>query len=190
MNTIQFDKKVKCGNDYVSVQIIQNCDDLKVGNIFLLGKTASNSRLAFCKVKDIGVNAKDKTGCNVGDYVMIDRLATFAHTSPIACLKYDSVICLTNKENNDYFPLKDMLFVEPQQKESVSNVGGIYVSNYGDRLNIGKITKLNFEKNEKYPFEVGQNVILTKGSDVVEFGNVTVYIYKKDMIVCSIEENV
>ena len=187
MTTTNFEKKVDCGNDFVAVKIIENCEELKVGNIYLPSTTEQNTRLAFCQVQSVGKNAADKTGCKIGDYVMIDRLATFGHTSPIACLKYDSVICFTNETKSEFFPLKDMLFVEPDEKEDISNVNGIFVMNYAEKLNLGTVTKIGFEKSEAYPFDVGDKVMMTKGADIVTFGEVKVYIYKKDMIICKVE---
>lgn len=188
MNITEFDKRLQCGNDFVAVRIIENCDELKIGNIYLPDQSKANGRLAFCIIENIGKTAKEKTSCNVGNYIMIDRLATFSHTSPVACLKYDSIICLTNKDNNDFYPLKDMLFVEPDDKDNVAKIGNIYMLNPEDKLNLGKITKINFNKSDEYPFEVGQHVMLTKGADEVQFGEKKVYIYKKDMIICKIED--
>lgn len=87
-----------CGPDYVAVRIIENCDELKVGSIWLPQTAGANGRLAFAKVESVGSAAAEKQGLKEGDYVMIDRLATFAHTAPVAALKYDSVICLTDKD--------------------------------------------------------------------------------------------
>ena len=188
MTTTDFNKKVECGNDFVAVKIIENCDDLKIGNIYIPSTSEQNTRLAFCQVQSIGKNAASKIGCNVGDHVMIDRLATYGHTSPIACLKYDSVICLTNEDKSDFFPLKDMMFVEPDEKEDITNVNGVFIPNYADKLNLGVITKIGFEANEEYPFSVGNKVMMTKGADIVKFGEVKIYIYKKDMIICTVEE--
>lgn len=188
MTTTDFNKKVQCGNAYVAVRIIENCDELKIGSIYLPQSTEQNTRLAFCKIENIGSEAAEKTGCKEGDYVMIDRLATYGHTSPVACLKFDSVICLTNETKTDFFPLKDMLFVEPDEKEDVSNVNGIFVMNYAEKLNLGTITKSGIEKSDEYPFEVGQKVMMTKGADIVTFGEVKVYIYKKDMIICTVQD--
>lgn len=113
MNTIQFDKKLTCGSDFVAVEVLDTCEELKIGNIWLPDSARSNERLAHCRVTDIGTNAKEKTGVEVGDYVMIDRLATFAWTSPTAALKYDSVICKTNADKTDFWPNADSMFVEP-----------------------------------------------------------------------------
>ena len=35
MTTIKFDKKLICGPEFVAVRIIENCDDIKVGSIWL-----------------------------------------------------------------------------------------------------------------------------------------------------------
>ena len=78
--------------------------------------------------------------------------------------------------------------IEPNEKENVSNVGGIYLTNYADRLNTGKIIKIGFDKNDEYPFSVGDTVMMVKGGDVVRFSDKTLHIFKKDMIVCTIED--
>lgn len=188
MTTIKFDKKLKCGNDFVAVTVFDTFNELKVGNIYLSDQIASNSRLAFCKVDDIGEHAKEILGIEVGDYVMIDRLATFAWTAPSAALKYDSVICKTNEDHTEFFPLKDVAFIEPDEKSDTTNVNGVIVTNYDKRLNTGKITKMGFETSTEYPFNIGDSVMLVKGGDVIELGSSKLYIYKKDMIICTIEE--
>jgi co-chaperonin GroES (HSP10) len=188
MTTIKFDKKLKCGNDFVAVTVIDTLDELKIGNIYISDSIAANNRLAFCKVDDVGVNAKDILGIEIGDYVMIDRLATFAWTAPSAALKYDSVICKTNADRTEFWPLKDVLFVEPDIKNDTTNVNGVFVTNYDKRLNTGTIVKMGFETNDEYPFNIGDKVMLVKGGDEVNLGKTKFFIYKKDMIVCTIAE--
>ena len=189
MTTIQFDKKLKCGNVFVAVRVLDVQNETKIGNVYLPDTYASNGRLAHCKVEDVGSGAKEKLGIEVGDYVMIDRLATFAWTAPVAALKYDSVICKTDEGKTDFFPLKDMLFVEPDKKDSMTEVGGLLVANYDKRLNLGTVTKTNFEKTDEYPFEAGDKVMLVKGGDLLDTGDVKIHIFKKDMIVCTVEDN-
>ena len=188
MTTIKFDKKLKCGNDYVAVRVIDVMNEVKIGNLYLPDSFGANSRLAHCQVEDVGANAKEKLGIEVGDYVMIDRLSTFAWTAPSAALKYDSVIMKTNETKSEYFPLKDTLFVEMDKKEDTTDVGGIAVVNYDKRLNMGTITKMAFEKSDAYPFDVGDRVMLVKGGDIIDLGEKKVCIYKKDMVVCTVEE--
>ena len=188
MNTIQFDKKLTCGSDFVAVEVLDTCEELKIGNIWLPDTARSNERLAHCRITDIGTNAKEKTGAEVGDYIMIDRLATFAWTSPTAALKYDSVICKTNADKSEFWPNTDSMFVEPDQKDNITEVNGIAVVNYEKRLNTGVIIKTNFEKTTDYPFEPGQRVMLVKGGDVIQLSETTLHIFKKDMIVCVIED--
>ena len=188
MTTIKFDKKLKCGKDFVAVRVIDVQNEMKVGNVYLPDSFASNGRLAHCQVEDIGVGAREKLGVEAGDYVMVDRLATFAWTAPTAALKYDSVICKTNEDKSDYFPLKDTLFVEPDHKDSMVEVNGILVANYDKRLNLGTITKVGFEKSDEYPFGVGDKVMLVKGGDLLDTGDVKIHIFKKDMIVCTVED--
>ena len=188
MTTIEFDKKLKCGSDFVAVRVISNDEEMSIGGIYLPDTFQANGRLAFCQVEDIGKTAAEKTGVEVGDYVMIDRLATFAWTAPSAALKYDSIICKTNEDRSDYFPLEGSLFVEPDAKEDVTDVNGIYVANYIKRLNTGIVTKVGFEKSDEYPFGVGDKVMLVKGGDQIQLGDKVVHIFKKDMIVCTIED--
>ena len=188
MNVIQFDKKCKCGSEFVCVRILENCDNLKVGGIWLPTGAMANDRLAFCIIEDVGDKAAAEYGLDVGDYVLIDRLSTFAHTYPVALLKYNSVIMKTNKDRTEHYPLRNMLFVEPDEKEAVSNVGGIYLTNYDEKLNLGTILKCNFDKTADVPFKEGDRVMLVKGGDVVQLGEKTIYIYKHDMVICTIED--
>jgi hypothetical protein len=185
MTTIEFDKKLICGPEFVAVRIIENCEDLKIGNIWLPQTASSNERLAFAVVENVGSKAAEEYGLKEGDYVMFDRLSTFAHTAPVAAMKYNNVICLTNKEQSDYFPLKNMLFVEPDEKDDITKVNNIYVMGYADKLNVGTITKMNCV--DELPFTNGDKVMLTKGADCVQFGEKKIYIYKHDMIVAKIE---
>ena len=188
MTTIQFDKKLKCGNDFVAVRVIDVQNEVKVGNVYLPDTYAENGRLAHCRVEDVGVTAKEKLGIEIGDYVMIDRLATFAWTAPSAALKYDSVICRTNEDKTEFFPLKDTLFVEPDQKDNMTEVNGLIIANYDKRLNLGTVTKVGFEKSDEYPFAPGDKVMLVKGGDLLDTGDVKIHIFKKDMIVCTVED--
>lgn len=189
MTTIKFDKKLKCGNDFVAVEVLDVLNTAKVGNIYLPDSFGANARLAHCRVADVGIKAKEKLGIEVGDYVMIDRLSTFAWTAPSAVLKYDSVIMKTNDNKSEYYPLKDTAFIEPDQKEDATDVNGVLVVNYDKRLNLGTVIKKSFDKTDEYPFDVGDKVMLVKGGDIVDLGEKKIYIYKKDMIVCTVEDN-
>ena len=187
MTTIKFDKKLECGPEYVAVRIIENCEELKVGNIWLTANANANDRLAHAQIESVGSKAAEEYGLAIGDYVMIDRLATYAHTAPIAALKYNNVICKTDKDQTDYFPLKGMLFVEPDEKDDVSVVGGIAVQNYAEKLRTGTITKQNCQGVE-LPFKEGDKVLLSKGADRVEIKDKTLYIYKYDMVIATIKD--
>lgn len=186
MNTIQFDKKCKCCPEFVCVRILDNCDDLKVGSIYLPSTSQANSRLAHCIIEDVGSEAHEKYGLNVGDYVMIDRLSTYVHTAPIALLKFNNVILKTNKDKSEFWPLKNMIFVEPDKHEAETNLGGIVVPNYAERLNTGTVTKMNCDAELNLGIEVGDKVLVTKGADVVQLGTTTLNIFKHDMIICKI----
>lgn len=187
MTTIEFNKKLTCGSEFVAIRIIENCEDLKVGNIWLPQTAEANGRLAFGIIENVGDKAAEEYGIKTGDYVMFDRLSTFAHTSPIAATRYNNIICLTNKDQSDYFPLKNMLFVEPDGDTDITKVNNVYVpASYSERLNTGIVTKMNCE--EKLPCVVGDRVMLTKGADHVQFGEKKIFIYKHDMIVAKIED--
>jgi len=188
MTTIEFNKKLTCGNDFVAVTVIDVQNEIKQGSIWLPADTGSNSRLAFCRVDNVGKNAHEITGIEPGDYVMIDRLATFAWTAPKAALKYDSVIMKTNESKSEFFPLKGSLFVVPDAKKNATEVNGVLVVNYEKRLNLGTIEKTSFEPSDEYPFKPGDRVMLVKGGDVVNAGGKLIHIYKKDMIVCTVED--
>ena len=187
MTTIEFDKKLTCGPEYVSVRIIENCEDLKVGNIWLPQMAEANGRLAFGIIESVGSKAAEEYGIKEGDYVMFDRLSTFAHTAPVAATRYNNIICLTNKDQSEYFPLKNMLFVEPDGNTDIAKVNNVYVpASYSERLHTGTVTKMNCDGN--LPCNVGDKVLLTKGADYVQFGEKKLFIYKHDMIVAKIED--
>lgn len=189
MTTLEFDKKVKCGSEFVALRIIENNEELKIGNISLPSMTDANNRLAFCIVEDIGEKAASEYGVKNGDYVLIDRLSTFAHTAPVCMCRYNNIICLTDQTCSVVRPLRNMLFVEQQNHNEVLNINGIYVpGSYDEKLNTGTITAVNFDEDLHSIFKVGDEVILVKGGDYVEFGQHKIYIYKHDMIVCRIEK--
>lgn len=190
MNLITFDKKCICGPEFVCVRIIENCDNLKVGDIYLPNTTMLNSRLAHCIVEDVGWKSAEEYGLNVGDYVLIDRLSTFAHTAPVALLKYNNIIVKTDANRSEFFPLKNMIFVQPDTKPTATNLDGILVpSSYDEKLKTGKILKLNVDKNLKTPFKVGDKVMLSNSGDIIDLGNVKLHIYKHDDLICSINED-
>jgi len=190
MNTINFNEKVQCGPEFVALRILDNLEDMELGGVWLPDSVCANSRLAFCVIEDVGSKAADEYGIKVGDYVMIDRLSTYAHTAPICMCRYNNVICLTDKDRTDYYPLRNMLFAEMDEKGDVTNVDGVYVENYAERLNIGRITAENLDEETKKTcsFKTGDRIIMTKGPDVVRIGDRTLYIYKHDMIVCKVLE--
>ena len=188
MTTIEFDKKVKCGPEFVALRIVDNCDDLKVGDILLSEGANSNERLARCLIEDVGSKAAAEYGIKAGDYVMIDRLSTFAHTAPVCLTRYNNVICLTDKDGTDYRPLRNMVFVEPDQKDDLTDVGGFFVPNYADKLNTGVIVKANLDEELELPFGEGDRVMLVKGGDFMQAGTRRIHIFKHDMLICRIED--
>lgn len=190
MNTISFDKKVICGPEFVALRIIDNLNDMQLDGVWLPDTVEANNRLAHCIIENVGSKAAEEYGIKIGDYVMIDRLSTFAHTSPVCMCRYNNIICKTNKDRSEYHPLRNMLFVELDEKNNVSNVDGVYIENYANKLNIGYITdeNLDIDIKETVGFNLGDRIVMTKGPDIVSIGDRLLYIYKHDMIVCKVIE--
>lgn len=190
MNLIKFDKKCVCGPEYVCVRILDNAEELKIGNIVLSDSSRNNSRLAYCIIENVGWKAAEEYGLAAGDYVLIDRLSTFAHTSPVAILKYNSVIVKTNKEQSEFWPLRNMIFVIPDPKPSISKVNNIYLpSSYDEKLRMGRIVKLNLDEDLKSPFKIGDHVFLSTHADTVEVPGVTFLIYKHEHLLCIVNDD-
>jgi len=188
MTTIEFDKKCVCGPEFVCVRLIDNGENLKVGDIYLPQNSEVNERLAFGKIEDVGAKAAEEYGLAVGDYVMFDRLSTFSHTAPICLMKYNNVICKASADKKEYFPVRNMLFVEPEKKDDVQKVNGVYIPGAVDVLNVGTITKMACDEDKKLPFKVGDKVMLTKGADLMQCGETMLHIYKHDMVICTVED--
>ena len=108
MNTISFDKKVICGPEFVALRIIDNLNDMQLDGVWLPDTVEANNRLAHCIIENVGSKAAEEYGIKIGDYVMIDRLSTFAHTSPVCMCRYNNVICKTNKDRSEYHPLRSL----------------------------------------------------------------------------------
>ena len=186
----KFDKEITyCNDEYVAVRLMTDVDkenEISIGGIILPGTHQENGRLFQAQILKVGKVAHEKYGIEEGDYVFIDFLATYGHSYPIATLKYDSVIYKTNVDATEFYPLKDMCFVEATKTEDVTNLNGIYVPNYSERLMTGKIIKKNFDDDS---INIGDTIILTKGSDNVKIGNRSIKIYKKDMIVAVVKDD-
>ena len=184
MGIIQFDKKVKCGPEFVALRVIDKIENLKMGDIYIPQTTGENMRLGLYIIEDIGSKASEETNLVVGDYVLADRLSSFAHTEPVCLMKYNNVICKTNKDRSAYIPLRNQVFVQHDKKEDVSNVGGVYVQNYTAKLNTGTIVSINADDDADLPFAVGDKVMLVKGGDQIDLGDTAFTIYKPDMLIC------
>lgn len=181
MQTIKFDKKLKCGPDYVAVRILDNAEDIKVGSIYLSKDVAANSRIAFAKVEDSGTEAQKVRSIMPGDYVFIDRLSTYGHTFPVAALRYDNVIAKSSEDRKAFRPLLGMLVVE--EAEADSKVGQIYVPGYSDKLKTGKVVEANLTSECKIDVKPGDKIILSKQSDLVELDGKTFRCYKEEDLV-------
>lgn len=62
MAMIQFDKKVKCGPEFVALRVIDKCNNLKIGDIYVPQTSMSNDRLGFYVIEDIGSKAAEELG--------------------------------------------------------------------------------------------------------------------------------
>lgn len=190
--SITFNEHVDAVGSNVCVEILDNMDDVSVGGIYLPKEHGVNERTAFVKIVSLGDDAKKETGLEIGDYALIDRLATHYHSKPIAVLRYNSVICKTNKERNDFFPLKNMLFVKPIKKEEHKEDGVLILMDSQVGNNMGIITKTNFDDEHKYlndDMPVGSKIMLVKGGDIVYTnGSDHFIIYKHDMPICIFED--
>ncbi len=184
METIKFDRKVKCGFEFVALRMLDSCDNIKIGDVYVPNTTATNMRLGFYIIEDIGSKAAEETGLVIGDYVLADRLSSFAHTEPVCLMKYDNLICKTDKDRTDFWPLRNRVFVDLDKTDEVSNIGGVYVKNYTAKMQTGTVVKTNVDEDMELPFEVGDKVMLVKGGDCVQMGSKTFYIYKPDMLIC------
>jgi co-chaperonin GroES (HSP10) len=185
--TINFNKKCTPATDYVVLRVIDRNDNMSLGGILLARSNFSNERLGFYQVEDVGENAHEQYGLEKGDYVVADRLAQCYPTEPICVMKYVNVIARTNKDNSQFSPLKNMVFVKDEQN-TVQNVGGVLVDNYNKSLRIGEVVAMNLSDDIKVPFKKGDKVMLSKGGDSFQVGTEHVYIYKHDMIVAKVEE--
>lgn len=188
MTTIKFDKKLVCCTTYAAVRILDNGDEQKAGSIWLPESVKANGRLGFGIVESVGAEAAEEYGLAVGDYVLFDRLSTFAHTAPVAVLKCNNIICKTDAAKSKIVPLKNMLVVEPDKNDVTTNVDGVYVMGYAAKLNTG--TVLSLDCPEDYPVKVGDKIVLSKGADNIDFGEKRVCIYKHDMVVAKVLEDV
>lgn len=184
---IKFDKKVQCGADYVALRVIDNATQLEVDGIILSESSFVNNKLGFYQIEDVGETAAKEYGLQVGDYVLADRLSIFYKSEPIGIIKYNNIIVKTNKDQSEYYPLKDMCFVNVE-KPQIENSGGIYLQNDNERMKTGIITAKNMSKDVVFPFEIGDKVLLVKGADAVQLGNSTIFIYKHDMLLCKIKD--
>lgn len=184
MQTIKFDKKLKCGPDYVAVRILDNAEDIKVGSIYLSKDIAVNSRMALARVEDSGSEAQKVRGIMPGDYVFIDRLSTYGHTFPVAALRYDNVLAKSDETRKAFRPLLGMLIVEEVKTES--KVGQIYVPGYSDKLKTGKVIEANLTPECKIDVKPGDEIILASKSDIVELDGKTHRCYKEEDLVAVI----
>lgn len=186
---INFDKQVVCNDDFVQLRVIDNLENMDVGGIVLPHTTYSNERLAFGQLLNVGKTAKEKYGISEGEFCLFDRLSTFAWTQPNACTKYDNIICIANESRTEFHPVKNMVFVKPDDAPQVESVGGVYVPpTFTDRLHLGTITDINIDtaKVTDDIFHVGDRVMLVKGGDVISTGTKDLYIFKYDQLVCKI----
>ena len=61
MGIIAFDKKVKCGPEFVALRILDKIENLNMGGIYIPQTTGENMRLGFYIIEDIGSKASEET---------------------------------------------------------------------------------------------------------------------------------
>lgn len=184
-STITFNKKCIPAPEYVVLRIKDRGDNIEIGGILISNSEYSNDRLAHAQVVAVGSKAKEEYGLKEGDWVMYDRLASAYQTHPIAVTKFFNVICKTNETKSQFSPLKNMVFVK-DEVNTTQNLDGVLLNNYKKKLNIGKIVAMNVD--EEVPYKVDDDVMISKGGDSLKLGEHHIFIYKKDMIVCRVEE--
>lgn len=185
---VRFDRKVKCGADYVALRTIDNGREMDYGGILISQSAFSNDKLGFYQVIDIGECAEKEYDVHVGDYVLADRLAIYYRSEPVGIMKCNSVIVKTNKDRSEYYPLLNMCFVEPRDRGQTELDDGIIVQSSKEVLRIGTITAKNMSPDVIFPFEVGDTVLMPESDDFVSFGEKKFHIYKHDKVLCKVLE--
>ena len=193
---IHFDKECEPANDIVVLKVIDN-DTLSSKNSgFVIGDDQlRNLRVGFYQIIKIGVEAKEKTGLDVGAYVFADKLAAFYHTEPIALMRYNALIMESNPEKTKYRALGGRCIVQ-EVKEEVGQ--GSFIIPNSDELKIGVIKSITppYTMTENaIPFKVGDKVLLTKEERDTLHGfkgdsnldpSLPIYIYKTEDIICKV----
>ena len=184
-NTIEFNKKCIPATDYVVLRVINRNEEMRLGNVYVASGEFSNERVAYGEVLEVGKNAEKEYGLAKFDYVVFDRLATVAQTAPIALTKYVNIIAKTDKDNKTFSPLRNMVFVK-DENDTVTKVGNVLVQNYNKKLNIGRVVAMNIDNDIEVPYQVGDNVLITKGGDSFQIGDDHIFIYKHDKLCCKV----
>lgn len=193
---IHFDKECEPANDIVVLKVI-DIDTLSSKNSgFVIGDDQlRNLRVGFYQILKIGVEAKEKTGLDVGAYVFADKLASFYHTEPIALMRYNALIMESNPEKTKYRALGGRCIVQ-EVKEEVDKDSFIIPNS--DELKIGVIKSITppYTMTEHaIPFKVGDKVLLTKEERDTLHGfkgdsdldpSLPIYIYKTEDIICKV----
>ena len=180
---IPFDKKVKCGAEFVALRVISDGKIINFENIQLAESANSNEKLGFYIVEDVGETAAKEYGLKVGDYVLADRLSTFYKTEPVCLMEYKNIVVKTNKDRSRYFPIKNSVFVVPDKDENEDS--GFFVPS---KLKFGKIVAMNIADDVVFPFSIGDRVLLVKDADYISVGTKELYIYRPQSLICKIEE--
>ena len=195
---IHFDKECEPANDIVVLKVI-DIDTLSSKNSgFVIGDDQlRNLRVGFYQILKIGVEAKEKTGLDVGAYVFADKLAAFYHTEPIALMRYNALIMESNPEKTKYRALGGRCIVQ-EVKQEVGN--GSFIIPNSDELRIGVIKSITppYTMTERaIPFKVGDKILLTKDERDVLHGfkgdsnldpSLPIYIYKTEDIICKVND--
>lgn len=180
---IYFNKKVKCNSTVVALRLISDNKILELDGFVLSEDAESNNKLGFYQIVDLGSKAAEDYGLAVGDYVLADRLSTFYKSEPICLMEYTNIILKTNADRTEYFPMKNMVFVEKEDDTNTDDP--FYIPN---ALITGIITKMNVDDTIDFPFVVGDRVLMPKKCDAISFGGKNMYVYRPDTLVCKIED--
>lgn len=152
-NTIEFNKKCTPASEYVVLRVIERNDIVQMGHILIAESEFANEKLAFGQIVDIGKKASEEYALQKGDYVIYDRLATAHQTAPIAVTKYVNIIAKTDATNTEFFPLRNMVFVQ-DDTETVQMVGKVLVDNYNKKLRLGKVVAMNIDTDIEVPLQL------------------------------------
>ena len=197
---IHFDKDCEPANDIVVLRILDNDTLSSKDSGFVVGDDMlRNLRVGFYQIVKIGKEAKEMTGLDVGAYVFADKLASFYHTTPICCMRYNALIMESNLEKTKYRALGGRCIVQEVNESEDKSKGGFVIPT-SDEMKIGVIKSITppYEgENNASNFKVGDKVLLTKEERDILHGfkgdgeldpTKPILIYKTDAIIAKVND--